>query len=88
MNLYLSVFPEHLSGNLKNVRVWGNYPSVFTLFVQSYDYKHYFLKFRLYSRTPVLRSPLGLAALEDWPFTGNWGWPHLIKDSCIFVFIQ
>ena len=44
MNFYQLVFLEKnfLENILKKVGFWGNYPSIFTLCGQSYDFKNYF----------------------------------------------
>ena len=51
MNFYQSVFLEKtFLGNIrKKVGFWGNYPLILTLSGQSYDFKNYFQKFRLYT---------------------------------------
>ena len=50
MKFYQSVFLEKtFLGNIhKKVGFWGNYPLILTLSGQSYDFKNYFQKFRLY----------------------------------------
>ena len=44
MNFYQSVFLEKnfLENTRKKVGFWGNYPLIFTLSDQNYDYKNYF----------------------------------------------
>ena len=37
----------------KFLKIGGNYPLIFTLSDQSYDFKNYFLKFRLYMTQSV-----------------------------------
>ena len=50
MNFYQSVFLEkNFFENIrKKVVFWGNYPLIFILSDQNYDFTNYFLKFRLY----------------------------------------